>query len=55
VLGTIAILIMLFMPKGVWGEIERRWGIRLFPTQRVLSRISRGKGVDASEDARVTI
>ena len=40
VLGTIAILIMLFMPKGVWGEIERRRGIRLFPTQRVLSRYS---------------
>lgn len=40
VLGTIAILVMLFMPKGVCGEIERRWGIRLFPTQRVLSRTS---------------
>jgi branched-chain amino acid transport system permease protein len=52
VLGTIAILIMLFMPKGVWGEIGRRWGISLFPTQRVLSRTLRGKGVDASEDGR---
>jgi branched-chain amino acid transport system permease protein len=40
VLGTIAILVMLFMPKGVWGEIVLRWGIRLFPTQRVLSRSS---------------
>ena len=40
VLGTIAILVMLFMPKGVWGEIAGRWGIRLFPTQRVLSRNS---------------
>lgn len=38
VLGTIAILVMLFIPKGVWGEVSRRWGIRLFPTQRVLSR-----------------
>lgn len=38
VLGAIAILIMLFMPKGVWGEVSWRWGIRLFPTQRVLSR-----------------
>lgn len=44
VLGAIAILVMLFMPKGVWGEISRRWGIRLFPTQRVLSRnVSRGE------------
>jgi branched-chain amino acid transport system permease protein len=40
VLGTIAILVMLLMPKGVWGEIARRWEIRLFPTQRVLSRSS---------------
>jgi len=40
VLGAIAILVMLFMPKGVWGEIAGRWGIRLFPTQRVLSRNS---------------
>lgn len=43
VLGSIAILIMLFMPKGVWGEIAGRWGIRLFPTQRVLSRIDSAK------------
>lgn len=40
VLGTVAILIVLFMPKGIWGEISRRWEIRLFPTQRMLSRDS---------------
>src|SRR5206468_10266980 len=40
VLGIIAILIMLFMPRGIWGEAARRWNIRLFPTQRVLSRNS---------------
>lgn len=46
VLGAIAILIMLFMPKGVWGEVSRRWEIRLFPTQRVLSRnVCRGEPV----------
>ncbi|SEE26660.1 amino acid/amide ABC transporter membrane protein 2, HAAT family [Rhizobiales bacterium GAS188] len=38
VLGALAILIMLFMPKGVWGEAARRWGLQLFPTQRVLRR-----------------
>lgn len=38
VLGTLAILIMLFMPKGLWGEVTRRWRLRLFPTQRWLSR-----------------
>jgi branched-chain amino acid transport system permease protein len=38
VLGTLAILIMLFMPKGVWGEVARRWQLQLFPTQRWLGR-----------------
>jgi branched-chain amino acid transport system permease protein len=42
VLGTFAIFVMLFLPKGVWGEIAWRWDIRLFPTQRVLSRTSCG-------------
>jgi hypothetical protein len=37
VFGTIAILVMVLMPKGVWGEIARRW--ELYPT-RVLSRNS---------------
>jgi len=40
VLGIVAILIMLFMPRGIWGEAARRWNVRLFPTQRVLSRNS---------------
>jgi branched-chain amino acid transport system permease protein len=40
VLGIIAILIMLFMPRGIWGEVARNWNARLFPTQRVLSRNS---------------
>ncbi|WP_338698184.1 branched-chain amino acid ABC transporter permease [Bradyrhizobium sp. 26S5] len=38
VLGTLAILIMLFMPRGVWGEAARRWQLQLFPTQRWLGR-----------------
>jgi branched-chain amino acid transport system permease protein len=45
VLGTFAILVMLFLPKGVWGEIAWRWGIRLFPTQRVLIRNSCGSNL----------
>jgi branched-chain amino acid transport system permease protein len=40
VLGIVAILIMLFMPRGIWGETARHWNVRLFPTQRVLSRNS---------------
>jgi len=38
VLGTLAILIMLFMPRGVWGAAARRWHVQLFPTQRWLGR-----------------
>jgi len=38
VLGTLAILIMLFMPRGVWGDAARRWQWQLFPTQRWLGR-----------------
>jgi branched-chain amino acid transport system permease protein len=38
VLGTLAILVMLFMPRGIWGEVARRWQLQLFPTQRRLSR-----------------
>ncbi len=37
-LGTLAILIMLFMPRGVWGAAARRWQWQLFPTQRWLGR-----------------
>lgn len=30
-LGFVAVLFSLLLPKGIWGEIERRWGIRLLP------------------------
>ncbi|MCA1516135.1 branched-chain amino acid ABC transporter permease [Bradyrhizobium sp. NBAIM01] len=42
VLGTLAILIMLFMPNGVWGAAARRWQLQLFPTQRRLGRSESG-------------
>jgi 2,4-dichlorophenol 6-monooxygenase len=34
------VVTMLFMPRGIWGEAARHWNVRLFPTQRVLSRNS---------------
>jgi branched-chain amino acid transport system permease protein len=40
-LGIFAILIMLFLPRGIWGAFARRWDIRLFPTQRLVRRIDR--------------
>jgi branched-chain amino acid transport system permease protein len=35
-LGGLAIAVMLFAPKGVWGFISERFGISLFPTRRRL-------------------
>jgi branched-chain amino acid transport system permease protein len=37
-LGALAILTMLFAPKGIWGTIARRYGAALFPLRRVLVR-----------------
>ncbi len=39
-LGTLAILLMLFAPTGVWGEISRRFDINLFPVRRRLMPLS---------------
>ena len=37
ILGATAIVIMLFAPKGIWGFINSRFGIELFPmTRRVI-------------------
>ncbi len=30
-LGVVAVLFSLLLPRGIWGEIERRWGLRLLP------------------------
>jgi branched-chain amino acid transport system permease protein len=35
-LGVIAIVIMLFMPQGVWGLLHRRFNLELFPVRRRL-------------------
>ena len=35
-LGLIAITIMLFAPKGIWGYVSQRYGLELFPTRRRL-------------------
>ncbi len=36
-LGALAIVIMLFAPKGIWGYISDRWGLVLFPVRRKLN------------------
>jgi len=33
-LGALAILTMLFAPKGLWGLFSQRFEVVLFPTQR---------------------
>jgi branched-chain amino acid transport system permease protein len=38
VLGVLAVLITLYLPKGIWGEISERFNISLFPVgHRVVS------------------
>jgi branched-chain amino acid transport system permease protein len=37
-LGAIAIAVMLFAPQGIWGSIQSRFGLVLFPTGRRLER-----------------
>jgi branched-chain amino acid transport system permease protein len=36
-LGALAIVIMLFAPKGIWGYVSDRWGLVLFPVRRKLN------------------
>jgi branched-chain amino acid transport system permease protein len=37
-LGTIAVVVMLRCPQGVWGLVSDHWNIRVFPVQRYLTR-----------------
>jgi branched-chain amino acid transport system permease protein len=37
-LGALAIVIMLFAPRGIWGYVSARYNIELFPLQRRLAK-----------------
>jgi hypothetical protein len=37
-LGALAIVAMLFAPKGVWGYVAQRYRVALFPVRRMLVR-----------------
>ena len=37
VMGSVAIAVMVFFPKGLWGFVQQRFGWQLFPLQRKLS------------------
>jgi branched-chain amino acid transport system permease protein len=44
-LGTLAITVMLFAPRGLWGFVAERYGVTLFPTRRrLVSGAGKGKG-----------
>jgi branched-chain amino acid transport system permease protein len=34
VLGTLAMLVMIRWPEGVWGVVTKRWDVRFFPIER---------------------
>jgi branched-chain amino acid transport system permease protein len=46
ILGTIAILVMLKAPKGLWGVISAAFNMRLFPVQRFVS-LDGNRAIDA--------
>ena len=43
-LGTLAIVIMLFAPKGIWGLVSERYDLTLFPIRRRLIIHDHGDG-----------
>ena len=48
-LGLIAIAVMLWAPKGIWGLVTSRWDIELFPIQ---IRVAPGTGSQTSRPRR---
>ena len=38
-LGAVAIAIMLFAPRGVWGLLADRFGLQIFPLQRRIALV----------------
>jgi branched-chain amino acid transport system permease protein len=40
-LGALAIVVMLFFPKGLWGTLAERFDLHLFPIRRHLETLSR--------------
>jgi branched-chain amino acid transport system permease protein len=48
-LGVVAVLFALLLPRGIWGEVERRFGIRLLPIgYRIIFQGSDGKKSSSS-------
>jgi branched-chain amino acid transport system permease protein len=45
-LGALAIVIMLFFPKGIWGTLAERFDLHLFPIRRRLEIVDRAESPD---------
>jgi branched-chain amino acid transport system permease protein len=43
-LGLLAIVVMLFAPRGLWGLLSDRTGLQLFPVRRRLVGLQRQEG-----------
>jgi len=49
-LGVLAIAIMLFAPKGIWGYLSERYGLVIFPIRRrLIANESASRGSDAAK------
>ena len=49
-LGAVAIVVMLWAPKGLWGLIAERFGWQVLPLQRRVVLDDRGAGAAAGQE-----
>jgi branched-chain amino acid transport system permease protein len=54
-LGALAIVIMLFAPKGLWGYVSERWGLVIFPVRRTLKVTHTGIRAETGAGQRTMI
>jgi branched-chain amino acid transport system permease protein len=47
-LGALAIVVMLFFPKGIWGTVAERFDFHLFPVRRRLDVVARDAAAESS-------
>jgi branched-chain amino acid transport system permease protein len=53
-LGVIAILIALFVPRGIWGEIETRFDVHLLPVGHTLRTLPAEDGTHHAHSLAMT-
>jgi branched-chain amino acid transport system permease protein len=51
VLGVIAIIVMLFLPRGIWGELAHKYNLSIFPVGRqvIFEAAKQPKNINKSE------